>query len=61
MDLSAPMDDSLDIISLQKFLKIIGINPMGLSAPWSDSLDIIALDPGKKILGMFHTPYVLLV
>ena len=43
MVISAPMADSLEIITLHPVKKLIGIDPMGLRYPWDDSLDIIAL------------------
>ena len=48
MVLSAPWDDSLMIIALQRVKQLLGINPMGNSAPWDDSLEIIALDIVNK-------------
>ena len=44
MFLSAPRDDSIEIISLKPVKKLIWINPMILSAPWDEYLDIIALN-----------------
>ena len=40
MGLSAPWDDSLDIIALQPVKKCLEINQMGVSVPCSNSLYI---------------------
>ena len=43
MGLSAPWDDSIDIIAFNPVKKIQGMNPMVLSAPWADSLEMTSL------------------
>ena len=41
MGLSSPLDNYIDIITLEPVKKWPGVNPMRLSAPWADSLGII--------------------
>ena len=48
MGLSAPWDDSIDIIILNPLKKILWINPMGISYPWENYLVIIALQTFKN-------------
>ena len=48
MILSAPISNSIEIITSQPVKKLMGINPMSLSDPWADTLDIIALNTVKK-------------
>ena len=47
MDLSAPWDESLDIIALYTVKILPWVNPMGLSIPMFDSLDIISFHTAK--------------
>ena len=47
MGLSAPWDDSLDIIALHTVKTLPWVNPMGLSIPMFDSLDIISFHTAK--------------
>ena len=54
MVLSAPWDDSLDIITLQQIHKFQGMNPMGLSASWSNSIEMIPLQPEKHCKVLTH-------
>ena len=42
MGLSAPWDDSLEIIVINPVKTLLGINPMGLSDPRAKYLDIVA-------------------
>ena len=51
MSLSAPWDDSLDIIALNPVLKI-EINQISLSDPWADSIGIIDFQPVRKSPGI---------
>ena len=45
MGISAPRENSIEIIALHPVKTIIGINPMRLISSWADSLYIIALSP----------------
>ena len=47
MGLSAPWDDSLDIIALQPVQNWLEMNPMGRSVPWDDFLYVIAFHTAK--------------
>ena len=47
MDLSAPCDDSLDIVAFQPVKKLPWVKPMGISIPTADSIDTIAFQTAK--------------
>ena len=48
MGLSAPSDDSVEVIVLYIATKLISNNTVVLSDTWADSIDIISLTPDKK-------------
>ena len=47
MGLSAPWEESFDVIALQPLKNWPGINPIGLSIPWANSLGIINFKTAK--------------